>query len=290
MRRILIPVLCLAALGLFTAGANAGSALNLLRLDGRINSLEDLDYETLIDTNKSGTVDTGDYLLGMWQVQGVNYTPIAPPPTFGQDAFTAIFLLKVKTATQSGSDWIFEFEAASTSDWSTYTGTSVNMTNGGTLGVLYSDSVKDFGADWIDPTQSILNSLATAKGTPLWEVGFKTGASDQFWMAKTDSNLLTSVTTLDYAAALNVTHTYAGAGGVLLSPHQHLTSAGGFSFTGLTQFQIEGSKGSHDPGNFALPTDTDIHIKPTPEPGSLALLGLGLAAVGGIVYRRRRKA
>lgn len=291
MRRILIPVLCLAVLGVFAANVQAGSALNLLIKDGRVNSLQDLDYESVIDFGTSGIVDAGDFLIGMWEVESMSYTPIAPPPTIGADNFTAIFLVKVKSATKSGSDWIFEFEAPTSTEWLTYAGVSISGT--GTTGILYSDDKKDFGSRWTDPTAgtatNLKPALATAVGTPLWEFGFA-GDSDEFWKAQTDSNVLTSVTNLQYAAALNVTNTYAAASSVILNKHQHLLTGGPFSFTGKTQLQLEGSKGSHSAGNFALPTDTDIHIAPTPEPGSLALLGLGLAAIGGVVYRRRRKA
>ena len=316
MRTLTVAVFCLVAVGLVAANASA-NATSLLIKDGRINTIQDLDYESLIDLDRSGTVTQGDVFFGMYQMEGMSYTPIAPPPVIGADAFTGIFVLAVTSATFTdqngngvfdtedvngnslldagedlnangildGEPWTYLFGPTSAATFAAITG-QVPTAAAGTIGIFYSDSVKDFGAQWIDPTTGNINS---ALGIPLWEFGF-TGAAGEFWGAISQvTNVLSPNTDIGYAGALNLTGVYPGAGGVALNKHMHLAQANGFTFTAATHLQLEGDKGSHNPGAWGLATDTDLHIAPTPEPGSLALLGLGLAAIGGVVYRRRRR-
>jgi len=286
MRRILIPLACLLAVCLVTQ-AHA-SAVSYLIGDGQtVNILEDNDWETAIDIDKDGSLSEGDYLLGMWEVQQVNYDPANPPPAISGSAFTAIFFVKVaSTGAGVEFDHSIVFEGASEDDWDTFLGIDVHAD--GVAGIMYSDSTQDFGSQFVNQFDGggVPGSLATAMGTELWEFGF-TG-DNVFWKSEADSLDLALVSQLKYAAGLNVIFTYPGA--PLLLPHEYLTESEGIAFLGETDVQLAGGQGTHLAGNFELATDTDIFIVPTPEPGTLALLGLGLAACGGVLYRRRRKA
>lgn len=294
MRIAFVAALCIAALGLVAGNASA-SALSYLVTDGRINGLQDLDYEALFDSDRSGTVTSGDFLFGVFEVESMTYTPAFPPPTIAGDDFTAVFVVKLGSVTgpDGGGDYSYVMAAPTAAEFTAITGIAPSAA-AGTIGIVFSDSTQDFGSRWIDPTLGFAASMLSATGTRLWEVGFTgaggTTATDEFWFARQeDGNIIDKDADVSYAAALNNTWVYAAAAGYPLHPHQHLTLENTFAFTGPTQWQLAGERGQHDPGNWALATDTDLFISPTPEPGSLALLGLGLTAACGVLYRRRRQ-
>jgi CBS domain-containing protein len=165
-----------------------------------------------------------------------------------------------------------------------------------TIAIVYDDSVKDDAPNWIDEDHpgGVAASLATVNGVRLWEVGFGGIQAGEYWEAVGPSDFLldyadgpgsdgVSQDELKFGANLNITHDYLTSGVTLLL-HDYLERS-----RGLHTWQIEGNGEALDPGNFQLGTDTNLYIVATPEPASLALLGLGLAAFGGVLYRRRRK-
>jgi hypothetical protein len=185
---------------------------------------------------------------------------------------------------------------------------------GASFATLYDDGTKN-GTTWINSdvdgdqqgSADWAVDFATAIGTPLWEFGF-TGAggtpqNGEFWgaMVEQPAAILPPPTIppfidpggVVFNAALNVTHTYAAVGGIKLLPHDWLGFGGGGPanplFGKTWQLQLNGN--IDDPnlvGDRMLSTDTNIYIRPIPEPGSLALIGLGLIAVGTVARRRRR--
>lgn len=295
MRFAWAVVVSMAALGLAAGSASAASALSLL-IPGSFNGLQDLDYENFVDQGSTGHVDAGDILYGVFEVESMTYVPPAGPPAVNAN-FTAVFLLKVDSVETVGSDFYYHMVPGSAADWAAY----VNFApvNSNTIGILYSDTTKDFGTKYIDPTTgTVFASIATAVGTPLWEFGF-TGAADEAWTARQiGADTFPAAGSISYYANVNVTNTYPAALGVALLPHDLLISDPGHAnplgwthdlLTGSAQLQLAGDSSSLSTGVWSLGTNTTIWIHPTPEPGSLALLGLGLAAFGGIVYRRRRR-
>jgi hypothetical protein len=308
MRRVSVVI---AVVALLACGTTASaSALSLLR-PYVVNVLQDLDYEALLNVDGSlndddvPTVTEGDIFYGMYQVESMAYDPVSPPPEIGDDAFTGIFALKVVSSVFDDTDneWDMVFGPTTAAEFFAVTG--VTPVSPGTIGVVFSDGVKDFGAQWIDPTQVFpgpgpfpipgIPDPSSAVGTALWEFGFTAvdaagnpvAGPHEFWKAIASDNIIQADVNIEYASALNLTHTYPGAPRLL--KHQYLTVVEPFIFTGPTHLQLEGDRGEAPEGVWGISTDTDLFIKPVPEPGTLALLGLGLLGVGGVVYRRRRK-
>lgn len=318
-RHLICLAMCLAlfALAISPSVAQAGLATDMLWKDGQtINNLEDSDYEGLTDNNSNGNVvDVGDYLWGMWEVSKVqNMTTLTnrTPGATGSDFFTAVFAMEVlkvngvDTDFDSNDDhWVFGLGAISwdgstpaTDPFKTITGHDRLTTN--TFAIMFSDS------DGI-PTPS--NGFSEVGGTKLWEWGFTTtppyddtkddlGLStplSRFWIAETDDQDFDTVTNLHYQASLDITHTFAAASSLTLLTHNHGGTLGWVSDAGLLTFPSTGAEGPihlrgeedqpASPGSPLL-TNTDIYLKPIPEPSTwVALVGLALM---GLVWRWRR--
>lgn len=317
MRRVLLILSFVALIG-FAASAQAGSALSLLQLNAQvINWLDDEDYESFV--NARGTaVDVsqsqgfyipqqGDFLLSMWNVQTVFYPPGVGARNPTTNTFTAIAAVEVASVIPSGSDATLLFTPLSSGDWDLLIGNgllpaaSKPANPGQSFGILFDDGTMDNPPSrWINPDidgdrstpghnpSDWAADYATALGTKLWEFGFTgaggTAQNGEFWTAEIDNT--GPIIGVDFLASLNTTWTYAAVGGIKLLPHNFLMVPGGNFF----DFQLNGEIDNPNlVGDGFYRTDTNIYIRPIPEPGSLALLGLGLAAIGGVVYRRRRK-
>lgn len=315
MRRILIPALCLAVLCMCFADANAGALGQLYRNGQTVNELEDNDWEVLINyddrtqgpgtvgyTAVDSTLDENDYLMGMLYIQQIND---AVPGTATDDprqlttatgGFTGVFLVQVATKTEVvtpiGTQYFYTFQAAGTAAWSTLSAYLPTITDEGTLAVMFEDSDAFPFLDAEDT--DVATSMGTAQnGTALWEFGF-VGNPGEVWTASTSSDdvALISNGTIGgsntFGAILNVTHDYMTSGMELL-PHDY-PNAGIFAQLHIDSGSI--SRVTTGPGaiGWEIETDADYYIKPTPEPGTFALLGLGLAACGVVIRRRRNKA
>lgn len=289
MRRILIPLALLLVLGLGVQ-AQAGSALSLLD-PYQVNLLEDEDYESgIVGTDE--VLGVGDYLFGMFAVS--DFVRSLTGPLFGtpagtrspeDDTFTGVFVVKVTSAVEDeDGEWDFEFAPAEAAVWSTLTGAALTPTMSNTLVMVFDDHD---GPAWVNPYLAIPAALMTAaNGNELWELGFTAERTDLFWTAHAISNDIADIVEegdVTFRAAMDVTE-YVG--GPILLPHNFRFSDvwSDVQMTGRNQF------GGGSQGSFALLTDTEMWIVPTPEPGTFALLGLGLAACGAVVVRRRRKA
>jgi hypothetical protein len=296
--------------------------------DTGIDVLEDEDFEVFIDSQgnvitPSGSdfpvPQVGDFLVSMWNVQLVKYLPSGNSKLPTTNTFTALAAVKVGSrpiASDRNNDsvndtFVLSFVPLVKADWDNlitnwgYLPASARPTNeGASFATLYDDGTKN-GTTWINSdVDNDLNGsadgavdFATAIGTPLWEFGFTgaggTSQNGEFWSATVEQPIPLVVPPffdpggVEFNAALNVTYTHAGSGGIKLLPHDWLSF--GF-FSGNTwQLQLNGT--IDDPnlvGDAMLSTDTNIYIRPIPEPGSLALIGLGLIAVGTVARRRRR--
>jgi len=283
--------------------ADAAIATSYLRMS-QLNVMEDLDYESFDPLRNLGdSVEDGDVLYGMWVIEKLIYeddsTQSVGPP---YDTFTVAFAAMVESVVDETRDGIngklFTFVPVSDTVWDTVMDTATNTqlarADSGSFIKMFSDP------DGIDATAGTdeQDALATVNGIPLWEFGFTgtdgagdpVAAGNEFWEAFANTDVLIPAV-LAYGAALNVTEYYPSGLPLLEFDHYsgNLTNLAWKYKVGMSaQMQIEGGNGTHGAGEFVLPTETDIAIKPIPEPGSVLIWG-GIVAIGAMLARRRRQ-
>jgi len=290
MRRILIPLAVLVILGIQVPTASA-SAVALLE-PYVVNWLEDDDFE--IAFLGGDTLEKGDVLVGMVVINPFVQTMEGPNKddqrlvVDNKSTFTGIFAVQVASKSGSGP-YDYTFAGISQANWLALTG--YTPASADTKAILWSDDDAD---TYIDPSAgaNFKDALATARdGVYLWEFGFDDAdPGDLFWEARADYDVIADISgaasSLRFNAALDVTD--QGAGPNLL-PFSLYDVLGASRFNGVySDVAIVGRNTLGSTGYFPVTTDSEIYLKPTPEPGTLALLGLGLLGLGGVVYRRRR--
>jgi hypothetical protein len=307
MRRLLIPSLALLVIcGAVAQPALASSSAAGLLHPYDVTWLEDQDWEMIVidvdDTD--GLLDSNDYLVGMFEVtKGTNKTGVGQFLSSATlNAYTGVFVLQYNgttvTGLEGGGATYYSFSPVA--NWSTLPGglgLSDPVNNGKTIAAVYDNSHFGEGAAggvFVDPTGGIAAALDTAtRDTLAYEFGFM-GLPGEFWLSSSIAGV--PPLSLQFYGSLNVT--YSNPSSPVLLPHNwyYNNDLGQLLDPGdlvlgpkITQVHLQGGiTGIPTAGDFDIITDTDFYVYATPEPGSLILLGLGLAACGGVVYRRRR--
>lgn len=272
-------------------------------------------YNFVDTTNPAEWIQPGDLFAGVIKIQKTSNpdVPGSDVDLQGQnETFTAIFLIENRTCTSSGGScavidgfndtltfgsvapatWVSIFGAggvidiSSAIDFTDLDGGGTGLT-AGTAALLFNGIKFD---DAFDDTGTLASSMASfvAGGTLQHEFGFTgLGAASEFWTTRGEDAAipflgLTNNPTNRFS--LNVTAQWAGAA---LDPHNYLGSTGDFNFSTMAQLQGKGdfqSLGANSP--WPVGTDTNLYIKPLPEPGSIALMALGLLGLGFASRRR----
>lgn len=275
-----------------------------------VNKLEDNDWDSIANVaGSSTTLDVDDILFGMYEIQRVVNNVTNDPNNPTTTTFTGVFAQAVLTKTGPGGGQFtggfrFTFRPLTVAEYAGLVAALPAMparSDPNTILFVFDDPEDVAGppaGPFVDPSNGSINtSLGTAtNGTLLWEFGFDDG--DETFVADADTDVLASTAALDFRAWLNLTHTYPAGSGVAFSDHLTIPApilGGGPAITAvLSELQIRGGlEDGGNPGDFAIPTDTDVFVLPhiVPEPSSMTLL-LGLSALGSIGFglRRRRHA
>lgn len=272
-----------------------------------------------VDPNnpENTTIQVGDLFTGVIKFQLTELAPSGDPSIIlADDTFTALFLIEATSVSSNGgpadgsinNSWdTLTFGAASTDTWkdvfgaggyfdiSSYidvddldgSGTDVSV---GTT-TLFFDGVAFADAD-ASITTSLPDSIASFVdgANLLYEFGFTgaggTAATNEFWETvglDAEFPALVGTNNPTNRLALNVVEYWNGPE---LIPHNYLGSVGDTNFTGETQLQGKGDFAAGPTGLWPLTTDTDIYIKPIPEPATVALFGLGLLCISAVSRKK----
>ncbi len=317
MKSKFVLLVSVAAVVLVAQFAQAGILSDLSQLmfwDGKtVNKLEDVDREGAV-LGADNTLDVGDYLFGVWRI---DFVEDVDPSSGGQiypttRTITAVFAVQVaakKTQEDGGIAYGFNPIADNTT-FDTLTDRSgagaSGRTSSNTIAMVYLEDFDGsppppFGAN---PAMKDVGDTGD-NASEIYEWGFAPVTYDTnqdnlgvdsltyFWVADatTDDFTAVSIGSVLYAASMAMLDRASEAFELL--PHNYLKgiTRDDFTFPDVsTQVQLLGqTDGQFDSTKtLQVPTDTDIFIKPLPEPSSLVGLASALLA-GTFVWRRRRK-
>jgi hypothetical protein len=256
-------------LGLFFLASSVASALPIIPTN-IVSEWKLRNYENYIDVNQSGTIDAGDKIVGIMKVTSIG--------DIGQNFST--------WQQNSGQGQIAgDFQL-------TVTGGSLNPTPGSTGDLSFALQTGDFFNLYFGNAETWDGTVANAiTGNPWLSitpadfyqgVNNSTGASslNYNWadISPANNNTGYAFVPQDWPTA-NGTWDLGYSGGILNIPPN----------TNTTQIYWESklSPLANDPNGWAFSSQDPLNVYATPEPATMALLGLGLIGMACVIRRKR---
>jgi len=274
-------------------GAVSSQAITVsAALPANTNLISDNSAEQLIDRNGSpaGILDVGDSLRG---IVGFN-TYEAGGQTFGigngtgVDELTGLFQVIVTSKTPLGNgryDFTFApdplFEA---------------IYGAGAVAALFDDPARDFARQSCGGANTFADCEATATNGTLWATVGGAPGSQFFWSATNALDNTTLGATLPLTTPLGtfsngvniLTNNTGRTFGLVPCFDPATLTVHAVNLCGQGGVLASGRIASQTPTPYDIFDNVDYTIRLIPEPGSLALLALGLIAVGATTLRRTK--
>lgn len=276
----------LGALGVAFA-LGSGSASAAVQFFFPITGFQDDDLEYHIDTNNNGVLDVGDRLRGILEIPETYGVFGGGPASILPHELTGIFDITVTGKVPTSTPGLFNFSFGPTASFAAEFGLPANA-----MVALYLDSSPDLTI--VPPNcASIAACEALATDGMLWAVaGF--GDADDQWIAL---NAADNIATVQAGAASTVFGTVNFAlsvllnntGVVILPQELDCFPFGPFACAGDGKTQVIGSGnilgGRGLTNGYQIRSDFDFQLQ-VPEPGTLALMGIALLGLGGVLRKR----
>jgi len=246
------------------------------------------------DLNSNGLLDEGDRLRGIFTIstieQGVSIHFLGAPSA--NNELAGIFDLTVATKVADGAQFDFTFTPTpvATSGFNAFGAAP------GTAVILFEDATHEYTRIACATTAACEANVID--GTPFWYWGFKAlldAGEVQFWSANDASDSPAAVGAGTGGGSFNIgIHQLAGGAGPLLStvvpPCADIVTGalGDVDVCANGNLLAKGVAGASSPYDVFDNVDISINVAAAvPEPGSIALLGIGLAGLAAVGRRRR---
>jgi hypothetical protein len=286
LRIALLATAAAGVMGLGMASANAVPVSSVL-YHGK-QTLSDNSAEVLINAGGATdtTLDVGDRLRGVLAIDTVSQ--IGPTRSFAANGVELSGFFDITVASKTamgnvgpagvcGSAWCYTF-APTASFAAEVAGLGFSNTAGAMI-AFFEDTTPDF-----DRTGSVALGEATATdGNPYWLFGL--ASATDFWFANTATDDVDDIPL--FPPPLGAGQFNTGLS-ILDNPFGPDLLPVACLFGPVTGGCASGALNAPDAGDFPSWDDVNIAINVVPEPTTLGILGLSLAAMG-FVSRRRRK-
>ncbi len=266
------------------------SALATLTWHDPVTKFEDDNMEWHFDTNQNGIIDTGDRIVSIFEINSTVAVIGAGGPTdiAPQQELSGILDVTVTSTTALGGTGLFQYEFGATGAGGFLAGLGAGAATG-----IWLDATPDLDIVSVGGCGSLAACAADASDGALWQVAGFGASVEGNGPDNTYFNLVTSVPGGNSPATIlgiDGTSTVASANFGL----NIMTNNTGRSFTEQTGLfgpvdligtgLIQGGQGLTN-GAFSR-SDFDFQLRTAvPEPGSLALIGLGLLGMFGLRKR-----